>query len=491
MDDQTNDKGRAIIGSTKEEQQGEAYQETGGDLSGSEKAVNLEQLIEMVREKDPERSAKVEPVAREILNYFSAKDPDIITLFLLVVKRAFNGQTPEEVDKSLNVVLDEILNTIFEDPGNVADNEGDLEAYINDCALKTNRVLQTSLSEYTKIGGKEIPALTSAVRLVLDYSIPRIFENIKANLTQQITADEKSTSVKYKDSRKIKMTTDKFANAFFSRRRVKANAEKAEINKREPKHPLKYEGRKAKKEITLYYDYYLDKSQIEKLRLPEEFDGRAAMILSIYDNLLDEGNTIVSPAKVWHEMGNSGSPSQEHLKEIVAISELLSSTIVVANANQVYEAWGIEEDLDHVILSQLMPLQVLKATFKANGKIAKTEIRINGHSPFYIIGNAIGHITVWDKSILKAYKGKRTQRYYDVLRYLMVNIGWLRNDNSKRSNKITYSHLYKTIGETTPRDKQLCKDMLYKILDQVFLGKYIKSYKESQKGEDPGVEIRF
>ena len=487
MDDQTNDKGRVTTDGTKEMQQNVTVQESSGDLSGPEKAANWDQFIEMMKGKDPERSARIEAVAREIFNHFSAKDPNIITLFLLVVARTFNDKTLDKVSGT----LDEILNAVFSDPGEDADSEGGSESFITDYASKMNGVLQTFLIDGAKIGGNEIPALVNAVRLVLDYSIPRIFENIKANLTQQITADEKSTSVKYKDSRKIKMTTDKFANAFFSRRRAKANTEKAEINKREPKHPLKYEGRKAKKEITLYYDYYLDKSQIEKLGLPEEFDGRAAMILSIYDNLLDEGNTIVSPAKVWHEMGNSGSPSQEHLKEIVAISELLSSTIVVANANQVYEAWGIEEDLDHVILSQLMPLQVLKATFKANGKIAKTEIRINGHSPFYIIGNAIGHITAWDKSILKAYKGKRTQRYYDVLRYLMVNIGWLRNDNSKRSNKITYSHLYKTIGETTPRDKQLCKDMLYKILDQVFLGKYIKSYKESPKGEDPGVEIRL
>ena len=74
---------------------------------------------------------------------------------------------------------------------------------------------------------------------------------------------------------------------------------------------------------------------------------------------------------------------------------------------------------------------------------------------------------------------------------MITQIGWLRNPNSKRSNKITYSSVYEYCGDSTTRSKQLTRDMIYRLLDEIFKpAGYITSYKEDNKGE-PGVILTY
>ena len=103
------------------------------------------------------------------------------------------------------------------------------------------------------------------------------------------------------------------------------------------------------------------------------------------------------------------------------------------------------------------------------------------------VAKPLGHLTAWDKKILRLYTGKRTKRYYSVLRFLMLQIGWMRNGD--RSNKILYSSLYQYTGDTTARAQQLARDMMYRLLDEVFKpAGYITAYRE-KADPSPGVVL--
>ena len=69
----------------------------------------------------------------------------------------------------------------------------------------------------------------------------------------------------------------------------------------------------------------------------------------------------------------------------------------------------------------------------------------------------------------------------------MIQIGWMRNGT--RSDKILYSSLYSHTGDTTTRGQQLARDMMYRLLDEVFIpAEYVKAYKEDAD-PTPGVVL--
>lgn len=288
-----------------------------------------------------------------------------------------------------------------------------------------------------------------------------------------------------KGTKDVKTVTDKFANLFFS---IAAPQSKGELNGQRQFIPVRYEKRGAKKEITLLYDYSFNEDTIQRFGLSRNFDDQAFFVASVVDNLLDEGNSTISATKLWHEMGNDGSPSADALTNLINILRLGMSTIITADISQIVEAWGIAKDgKSRELISQVIPVQIAHEKFAANGKTASAMINITGHTPFYIIGYPLNHYTTWSKDILRRYKGRRTKRYYSVLRFLITQIGWMRNGKSRRSNKILYESLYEYTGDKTTRARQLSRDMMYKLFDEVFIPTgYISAYKEDSSGK-PGV----
>lgn len=295
--------------------------------------------------------------------------------------------------------------------------------------------------------------------------------------------------VSYQNGTDVKTVTDKFANLFFS---LSAPQSRGMINGQRQFIPVRYEKWGAKKEITLLYDYSFNEDIINRFGLSRNFDDQAFFVASIIDNLLEEKNTTVSLTKIWHELGNSGSPSAEALTNLVNILRLGMSTIITADISQVYEAWGIKKDgKTRELISSVIPVQILHEKFTANGKTANAEINITGHTPFYIIGYPLDHFTTWNKDVLRLYTGRRTKRYYSVLRFLITQIGWMRNAKSKRSNKILYESLYAYTGDKSTRTQQLARDMMYRLFDEVFIPTgYVSAYKEDNSGS-PGVKLTY
>lgn len=295
--------------------------------------------------------------------------------------------------------------------------------------------------------------------------------------------------VSYQNSTEVKTVTDKFANLFFS---LFAPQSKGMINGQQQFIPVRYEKLGAKKEITLFYDYSFNEEIIKRFGLSRSFDDQAFFVASIIDNLLDEGNNTVSLTKVWHELGNSGSPSAEALTSLVNILRLGMSTIITADISQLCDAWGIKKGgKTRELISPVIPVQIAQEKFAANGKTANAVINITGHTPFFIIGYQLGHFTTWNKDVLRLYKGRRTRRYYSVLRFLITQVGWMRNGKSKRSNKILYESLYEYTGDKSTRARQLSRDMMYRLFDEVFIPTgYISAYKEDSSG-NPGVKLTY
>lgn len=295
--------------------------------------------------------------------------------------------------------------------------------------------------------------------------------------------------VAYTNGTDVKTVTDKFANLFFS---IAAPQSKGELNGQRQFIPVRYEKRGAKKEITLLYDYSFNEDTIQRFGLSRNFDDQAFFVASVIDNLLDEGNSTISATKLWHEMGNDGSPNADALTNLINILRLGMSTIITADISQIVEAWGIAKDgKSRELISQVIPVQIAHEKFAANGKTASAMINITGHTPFYIIGYPLNHYTTWSKDVLRLYKGRRTKRYYSVLRFLITQIGWMRNEKSRRSNKILYESLYEYTGDKTTRARQLSRDMMYKLFDEVFIPTgYISAYKEDSSGK-PGVILTY
>ena len=118
------------------------------------------------------------------------------------------------------------------------------------------------------------------------------------------------------------------------------------------------------------------------------------------------------------------------------------------------------------------------------GRVLDGKVTIKGYSAFREVAAPLGHLTEYDKDFFRLYGGKRTARYYSVLLFLIQQVAWLRNQYSKRSNKIKYSTLYEATGATTTKARAQTKDMFYKVLEQVFIpAGHVTRWKEATDGE--------
>ena len=209
--------------------------------------------------------------------------------------------------------------------------------------------------------------------------------------------------------------------------------------------------------------------------------------MTIIDTLYAAGNDVVSFTKIYNEMGGEGSPTTKQLEPIYYSLLKGMTTIITIDDAEAQKAWKAGAGTYHEIVSPVIPVQLGNERFIANGKIANGFVKINGVSPFMQVAKPLGHITAWEKGILRLYTGRKTKRYYSVMRFLMLQIGWMRNGT--RSRKILYSALYQYTGDTTTRAQQLTRDMMYRLLDEVFKpADYITAYKE-EADPTPGVVL--
>ena len=251
---------------------------------------------------------------------------------------------------------------------------------------------------------------------------------------------------------------------------------------------LKYEGRKSKKDITLFYDYAFNEEELEKAGITSRgFGSYDFFVATALDNLREAGNDIVSYSKILEEMGFVGRPAKKQIEQLVNTLLKGATTTIHIDDREVQKAWGNKGTYTEIV-GQVYPITIRNERYLANGYITDGAVKINDYSPFRILAGSIGHLTEWKKEILQLYEGRKTERYWSVMQFLIRNIGWMRHNN-KRAPKIKYSTLYRHTGDTTARGQQLTRDMLYRLLEEVFKpAGYVRAYKETG-GPEPGVML--
>lgn len=193
----------------------------------------------------------------------------------------------------------------------------------------------------------------------------------------------------------------------------------------------------------------------------------AAFVGLSLNNLFLEGNFRVTPTKILQEMGiDYGNPN--NIKKLMGILELGMGTITEIDNREVLKAWKKNNSEYQTIKTPIFPIMIKSDVSMVRGRVTKTQIQINGLSPFFIVGNEINQMTQWDKRLLKLYRGNRTERYYKVMLYLMRRIAWARNDKDAPLT-ITLDDVYLSCGDKSDTPKKKTKKMLWDLLEGVFL----------------------
>lgn len=475
---------------------------------------------ELKKTQDPAADPAQDPAEREADDNITPENGDVISVQLPTdqleqlikviaapVAAVLDSDSFKNISKQLNTTLKaarselEVIREIIQEAHTFYEEFFVLEPYLKKELQKPEykgQTFDTVMQQYT--GGELIDMVQDPGSF-----FEKAWEAARAaaikdgiELPASSEADEVLPEVYYSKGTKIDVSTDKLPAQFFS---VFAPPSKGILDGQigmgvlpapEEMTELKYEKNKAKKEISLYYDYSFDMDILRSIGLEGKFDAEDFFLLSVVDNLYMEGNKETSINKIFHELYGRDAVGTESEVLEKRLRRGLSTTIII-NDKQVREAWkaGQANDKFVEIISPVMPVQLINERFRANGGISRNKVIINGLSPMYALSKSIKHVTTWDKEILTIYRGRRTPRYWRVLSYLMREIGWMRLNKSTRSNKITFEDLYKDTGAKTKRDRQATKTMFFKILDQVFIPlDYVKSYKDDGRGV-PGVELTY
>ena len=228
--------------------------------------------------------------------------------------------------------------------------------------------------------------------------------------------------------------------------------------------------------VLSYFSYNDDKLNANGITSREftDFDYFVAMVCN---NLFSEGNKQVSLTKLWHEMGNPKNPNPVQLQELrKSLIKGMSTQITISN-REILEAYNINTDSYVDIQSPVMPNMIKTEHNKANGNIMNETVYIYELSPFILVADPLHQITTWKKDILRLYKGSRTARYWRVMRYLMQQIAWIKNDE-KRANRITFKHMFEATGAKRTEDRNNTLKIVSSLLEDAFKPcGYISKYK--------------
>ena len=300
----------------------------------------------------------------------------------------------------------------------------------------------------------------------------------------QVQEQEKAgAAIKYASGETLQTTGTKLANEFYS-----IAPPFTEIDGQLTLNTIY--ANKAGHDIAVYSYFNFNEGELKRYGITRrQFTDYDYFVAMVCNNLYLENNKQVSLTKIWHEMGNPKSPNPKQLQELREALILGATTILHISNKEVLDHYKIDTETYSDIASPVIPAQIKTDYSRANGSIMNATVYINALSPFILVADPLNQISTWDKQVLKLYDGSRSARYWRVMRYLMQQIAWIRNDPS-RSNKITIEHLCATVGDKTRADKQRTLKLTYELLDKVFKPlDYVSSYKTDNK--DGGIILNY
>lgn len=236
-------------------------------------------------------------------------------------------------------------------------------------------------------------------------------------------------------------------------------------------------------ESFIYWHYFIDEATFEKLGLSKVYDYEDYFILCVLFTERVLGNSVISPTALYRDVYGK-DPGADDLETFRKRLQKLDATRIYINNHDLMETWkGVDPDATYIEgLYHLINIDFTVERFLFNGKVAKEVIHIGEVPALLRIGADINRMTKIPKSAFYVvdYKtGNRvrnTPRYWHALIYLTRCVAQMKNGS--RKTKILYDTLYSELHAKKPREKQLTRDVVYKILEHWRRIGWIKAYKE-------------
>lgn len=253
------------------------------------------------------------------------------------------------------------------------------------------------------------------------------------------------------------------------------------------------------------------------------FTYRTFDVLTVLDNFYREGNTFVTPSKIFYALEKKGAkPTSKQLKNIVDMLRFGQATTVYIDVTQLtdYDFSSLknkdilleatatldidpeeealqqieaemqeqEEQETGVVNSSLagqyynITIHEREKGFIFNGKATNTLIEIKGYSLLHEMAMNTKHITDVSKDMNRLYTGRRDERFSKVKKYLIDQISWLKNKGKKKRSNIFYldsisNYVGDNEGRNKVRNREQTKKVVFQFLDECCIPtNYIHSY---------------
>lgn len=215
--------------------------------------------------------------------------------------------------------------------------------------------------------------------------------------------------------------------------------------------------------------------------------GYDFFLMSLLDHLLLEGNYEVTLTHILKRLGIS--PSGSELEKLYKHLILGSRISTIFDNRDLAEKWNVEDPEYKKITRQLYNIAIEESRRKIDGNIARLTVKIFALSPFYSVGAPLNQFSNWNDNLLQLYSGKRTPKYWRLMRYLIREIGYMRS-GGRSNTTLDIKKIYQYVGDANGHDYKSTRDTVYKILEECFGGcKYIDYLKTTTDNKTGNITL--
>lgn len=384
--------------------------------------------------------------------------------------------TPAYKDKELS--FDDIEKEGLDDNGNIIGGSL-LEQILSEIKLFV-AAMETELQK-KKYSGKDFAVLKkqglAEDGTIIDGSIlAQLLDDTKKALATQITVTTTNATIeriKHYPIKEIKTPLDKTNHLFYG------------INPPQPQKDtngqwsyLPVQVGKDKHPATVYYSYFVDSEQLEKLGISKKFTQKDFTICSVINAFRESGNSVITFTQLHKALGNKATPNSQQLHALQDNLTRLLTTTIALNTKDIAEAYNIENYNEFI--GSLLPIQIINEKAVINGQTVNGYIKILEEPPLITLAKNTNQITAIQPQML-AVNITHNEMFYAIFNYLVTEISHIKNPNYTRRNKILYSTIYSEIGikEDTNASRQKAKalDIIEKILNHFKNCGFISNYK--------------
>lgn len=210
----------------------------------------------------------------------------------------------------------------------------------------------------------------------------------------------------------------------------------------------------------------------------EPYDKRVYEALSsLHLSVTEEtGQDCFSLNDVHYAMGETTKPNKKTREKILTSVIKLTKTHIHLDNKEEADAYKYKH---YTYDASLLPAEIITA--RVEGQITEGVIHLFREPPLFTFARQREQITAADVKLLQIPLNK-TNKNLMLDDYLRGQIKWMKNKNSKRSNKITFEDMFEQTKLTGRKEKARQKANALKLLEHYKKCGEIKSFKEVENG---------